>query len=55
MEKDKLIQEFQCEHFPKKFRIMIDGGLGEIINLSLCLNCNKTNHLKYVIREDMLC
>jgi len=54
MEGERLIQEFQCEHSPKQIKLLINGGLGEVFNLSLCQNCNEKQRPKFVIKEEIL-
>ena len=45
---------FHCVHEPKKFRLTIDGGLGERTILELCQLCHTNQKQKFVIKEEML-
>lgn len=45
---------FHCNHMPKRIRLTIDGALGEIYRIELCLQCHIAQSKKFVIKEEIL-
>jgi len=45
---------FACSHLPKKFKLLIDGGLGETLCLELCKLCHLQQKPKFVIKVEIL-
>jgi len=45
---------FQCEHFPKRFRLTLDVGNNDSVYLELCSDCRNQQEKKFLQREEVL-
>jgi len=55
MKEEKLNQaNVICPHKPKKFRLTLDGGLGELYSLELCWRCYNEQKTKFILKKEVL-
>ena len=45
---------FHCNHSPKKFKLILDGGILGHYSLELCAFCNVAQDKKFLIKEEII-
>ena len=45
---------FHCHHKIKKFKLTLDGGLGELYSLELCWKCYNEQNTKFILKKEVL-